>query len=63
MQKYIGTRIKTDEKAKFQLIAKGYKLSESALLRLIISVLIDKPNLLKTILDEVHSDVLKHQPK
>jgi len=63
MQKYIGTRINTEEKSKFQLLAKGYKMSESALLRLIITVLISKPNLLKSILDEVHSDVIKHQPK
>jgi hypothetical protein len=63
MQKYIGTRIKNEEKIKFQAIAKSFKLSESALLRLIISVLIDKPNLLKNILDEVHSDIVKHQPK
>lgn len=47
MNKLLATRISEEDKVKFKEIAKSYKISESSLLRMIISVVInDKGNIL-----------------
>ncbi len=54
MQKYIGTRIEEETKDKFKEFAKKYQLNESTMLRIIISTLVEKPELFSKILEELH---------
>ncbi|HEX9804126.1 MAG TPA: type II toxin-antitoxin system RelB/DinJ family antitoxin [Candidatus Dojkabacteria bacterium] len=54
MKRHLGTRIEEDDKQEFKAIAQKYKLSESALIRLmIIAIIQDDEKLIPIIMDTV----------
>lgn len=57
MQKVIATRVEDEEKEKFRKLAENLKMNESVLLRLIISTLVEHPEFLEKIINELHKKV------
>ena len=57
MQKYLGTKIDDENKEKFLKFAEEYKLNTSTMLRIIISTLVENPELFSVILNKLHENV------